>query len=436
MVPMKNKKTSFEGTGKVYRFTVRQFFKSRANMISLAVLLIFALASVPMMTLLSGHANDPMNSLKDLENVYVSNETKYDAISPHSLSLITKKNSEVIFHTADTGFDESKLGKKDLLVKIVYNEEINTFKIDVLSSKDSSTGIIAKEQLVSVIRDELNKARLVENGIGDILDPPEVTSGKVEDYGKEEKNFGVSFGVQYGYSLVMMMICILSASYIIRSVIEEKSSKLVDLMLVSVRPEALMAGKILGVMTCVFTMILALIAGVLTSYFVSGLFMDITPVREIVSSQVFSQLFGGFGFGMVIVVLVSALLGYLTYSAISGILGASASSLEEVEPVNTSVVFTILFVYLVALFCGSFGGKTLGTVTSLVPLVSVFSAPVQFVLGNIGVPVLILSWIIQAVVALGLLKLCATVYSSLVLYKGSRLKLRRIFSVIRGKFVS
>ena len=100
------------------------------------------------------------------------------------------------------------------------------------------------------------------------------------------------------------------------------------------------------------------------------------------------------------------------------------------------MVFLILFVYFIALFCGIAGGKVVGTVISLVPLVSVFSAPAQFVLGNIGLPVLIISWIIQAAVALGLLKLCSKVYSGLVLYKGSRLKLRQVFSVLRGKSVS
>ena len=437
MAQMKNSK-SFEGTGKVFRFTVKQFFKSRANVISFVILLLLALASVPMISLFSSRGGDPMTSLSDLETVYVKNGTGYDELSPTSLSQITKQYSDVEFFGADDDFDETELGKKDLLVSVEYNEENNVFKIDVLSSKDSSAGIIAKEQLATIVRDQLNAARFAGSGYGELLNVPEVSvnSGKVEDYGKEGKDFGVSFGVQYGYSIIMMMFCMLSASYIIRSVIEEKSSKLVDLMLVSVKPDSLMAGKILGVMTCVFTMIISFIAAIFLSYFVSGLFMDVTPVKEIITSPSFSKLLGGFGFRTVLIVLVSALLGYLTFSAISGIFGATSSSLEEVEPTNTAVVFLILFVYFIALFCGMTGGRVMGTVISLVPLVSVFSAPAQFVLGNIGLPVLILSWVIQAAVALGLLKLCSKVYSGLVLYKGTRLKLRQVFSVLRGKSVS
>lgn len=432
------KNNPYKGTGKVYSFTVSQFFKSRANLISLIVLLVFALLSVPVMCLFSRGSGDSFSALSGIDRVYVRNETKYDEVSPLELSLKTKTSSDVVFETAEDGFDAEKLGKKDLYVSVRYDDGKNAFTVDVLSAEDSSAGIIAKEQLAELVKTVLNEARLKEVGYGDLLSAKDfsVRSGKVSDYGKTEDDFGKSFGVQYGYSLIMMMVCTLSASYIIRTVIEEKSSKLADLMLVSVNPRSLMAGKILGVMTCVFIMLVSIISGVFISYFVSSSLMDVSPVREIMASPGFRALFGNVSPGTAAIIFVSILLGYLTFSAISGILGASASSLDETESVNAAVVFIILFLYIASLVVGSVGGKTAGTVISLIPLISVFAAPVQFILGNIGVPALIVSWIIEAAAAAFLLKACAAVYSSLILYKGSRLKLRQIVSVLRGKSFS
>ena len=59
-----------------------------------------------------------------------------------------------------------------------------------------------------------------------------------------EENFdGSRFWVQYGYSILAMMVCLMSASYVIRAVVEEKDSRLVELLLVSVKPMALLAGN-------------------------------------------------------------------------------------------------------------------------------------------------------------------------------------------------
>ena len=48
---MSEKKSRIQGTGKVYRFTIAQLMKSRTNRWTLLLLLIFALASVPLLSL-------------------------------------------------------------------------------------------------------------------------------------------------------------------------------------------------------------------------------------------------------------------------------------------------------------------------------------------------------------------------------------------------
>ena len=58
-----------------------------------------------------------------------------------------------------------------------------------------------------------------------------------------------------------MILCLMSASYVIRAVVEEKDSRLVELLLVSVKPMALLAGKILAVMAFTFGWLLAMLAG-------------------------------------------------------------------------------------------------------------------------------------------------------------------------------
>ena len=73
--------------------------------------------------------------------------------------------------------------------------------------------------------------------------------------GTESIGFDANFAIQYGYSIVVMILCLLSASFIIRCIVTEKDSKLIELLMVSVSPLALLLGKILAVMTYVLIMI-------------------------------------------------------------------------------------------------------------------------------------------------------------------------------------
>ena len=79
-------------------------------------------------------------------------------------------------------------------------------------------------------------------------------SQSAEEYfaSDQEANWETGYWTQMIYSILVLMVSIFSVSYIVRAVVEEKSSKLVETLLVSIRPLALILGKILAVMACVF----------------------------------------------------------------------------------------------------------------------------------------------------------------------------------------
>ena len=87
------------------------------------------------------------------------------------------------------------------------------------------------------------------------------------------------FVLQYGYSILVLMLITISSSYIIRSVVEEKASRLVEFLMVSVKPLALILGKILAVMTYIFVMFAVTAAGLVCSYIITARFMDVGAVR-------------------------------------------------------------------------------------------------------------------------------------------------------------
>ena len=73
--------------------------------------------------------------------------------------------------------------------------------------------------------------------------------------------------MQYAYSIIVMIVCIFSCTYIVRAIIEEKSSKLVETLMVSIRSEAMIMGKILAVISFVAIMVIAIVLAFALSYF-------------------------------------------------------------------------------------------------------------------------------------------------------------------------
>ena len=59
--------------------------------------------------------------------------------------------------------------------------------------------------------------------------------------------------VTYAYTMAVMFLCVFSSSFIVRSVVEEKASKLVEVLMLSVRPLALILGKILAMAVTAFS---------------------------------------------------------------------------------------------------------------------------------------------------------------------------------------
>ena len=416
---MKRTDGSLRGTGKVYAFTLGQFLKGKANIITLAVLFLLSLGSVPLMTMVGG-GNTETETL--LDTVYINNETEL----PLELTGVSGIVAEVT--------EQPELGDGEAYVRVFLDGEGYHTDIHCSAEDEDKAGTLA--QLVQVA---LNEARYAELGttteqLQILSTPVETEVGTISGYlAASEFDFADTFAIQYVYSILMMILSIFASSYIVRAVIEEKDSKLVELLMVSVKPLALIVGKILAVMTYVFGMLLMMVLGVVISYFVTGNFMEVAS--PLVMLQGMGLDLSGMNVGplTVLIVAVSLMLGYLTFSLLGGLVGTGCSSMEDMESANLSVILIVMAGYIVASVTSGLGTTVVGTVLSMLPIVSVFCAPAQYVCGNINLGLLCLSWVLQGLVLVLLAWLCAKIYHELLLRRGGRVKFMKMLSMAREK---
>ena len=242
-------------------------------------------------------------------------------------------------------------------------------------------------------------------------------------------DFDTRYAVQYGYSILVMIICVFSATYIVRAIVEEKSSKLVETLLVSIKSEAMIFGKLLAVMVFMLAMIIAAAAAFALSYVVTGLFTDVSFIGDVLAGLGISSGLLTIGPELTLIILVSLVLAFLLFSQISALSGAGCSTMEDLESANMTGTMVILAGYLISTITMPIGGKALTIAMTLCPFVSSFSAPVYFVMGDIGWGLMLGSWAVQLALVLVLYKVSGRVYDRLIIYTGRRIKLGEILAM-------
>lgn len=400
------------GTGQVYRFTLSQLLKSNANRITLLLMVLLAAVSMPLTALLGGETPETSDTA-GLASVRVDNRT----------DLVLDFSGEAYW--ADTDFS-ADAGEPDAVVTITGDE--TGYQVAVVGSETADAGELS--QLAETARQAVRDACLRAAGLSSRqLEALTASTG-------EEDSHEDGFWVQYGYSILAMILCLMSASYVIRAVVEEKDSRLVELLLVSVKPMALLTGKILAVMAFTFGWLLAMLAGLgvscgLTAGLMgpgalqkqlSGLLAAVPRVQEDLWQVA----------GVLLVLLVSLGLGYLTMSLIGGVAGACCSGMEEAGEATGPVMLLTMAGYLASCVVGAVPSGPVAVFSTLCPVVSIFCAPVQFAGGNVSFWLVLASWAIQAAVIWGLLTLASRVYAGLIVHRGSRVKLRELMSMAKG----
>jgi ABC-2 type transport system permease protein len=232
-----------------------------------------------------------------------------------------------------------------------------------------------------------------------------------QDMGEAEATSGqASSFVGYAVMFILYMAILLYAVNVLRSVVQEKTSRVVEIMVSAVKPHALMLGKILGVGAVgLFQLtIWAIIALLLIRYReqVLGLFgVDGAGAVEVPSVDAVS----------LVIALTFFLLGYFFYAALYAAIGATVNSEQEAQQAQTPVVLLLVIPVVCAQLVASNPRGAIAEVFTIVPFSSPVLMPLRYLLGGattadlaISIGVLVLStalvtWLAARIYRVGIL---------------------------------
>ncbi len=420
-------KAEYQGLGQVFTFSLQQYFKQKATFIMLLIMLLCSVGSVLIM---SASMKRGQNANRDGEILYILNESPY-ALDPAELPdyLIP----ETVEGSGESWLTRLNGEEKNILLWIDTDPE-GGWRIRACTGEGSKVSGTEASRIAALGRSAFRSAKLAAAGADeeqmaaafagysaeavtqkDFLEPEEEGDGAF-DQGR--------FLLGFVYAVIAFMLVSMSVSYVVRAVAEEKSSKLIDLLMVSVRPLALIWGKILAAMCVVLAGILVIALGMTVTRSVLG-------VEALPGGISIGAVLAGLGAKELLCILLSLLLGYLSFSLVGGIAGSCSSGEEGNETAATAATLLSLIGYFIGIFTSFSGNRILQHIVSLLPLISAFTAPARYITGDISFWVLLASWVIQAAAVLLLGRFCAAVYGALLIHRGEKIKLKQLLRIFR-----
>lgn len=325
------------------------------------------------------------------------------------------------------------------------------------SKEAPSTGVT--DRLEDVFQEKLREQKLQDLGVSS------------QDYASVRNNFEINKAtytgeenlkginelkavIGGGFGYLIMMFIIIYGGFVMRSVIEEKTSRIIEVIISSVKPFQLMMGKIIGTSLAGVTQFAIWIISATLLLFVAFAIFGIDPAILTKGADIsagmgpqmpsMSQTMEAYAqevidipwLMLIFFFVVYFILGYLIYSSIYAAIGAAVDNETDTQ----QFIFPIILPLMLAIYVGFFSvfGNPHGPIAvgfSLFPLTSpiVMLMRLPGGIGEGGVPVweLITSIALLIITFIGIVWVAAKIYRVGILMYGKKPTYKELFKWIR-----
>lgn len=471
-----------KGWQKVFAFTLKEHIKTKSFIIStiitaVLVAAIFILANVLPATLMDNGGSGEESPIEDIfgyERIYISDETgiitdadiaglvsgglkaeRTDKTADDVIGLVAKAEGAqaAIVFTADKNSDGKIVS---YTAKTFYSPD-GKDQSAVLSSTMMQFLKECNVKRLGIDFDAFNEASLPINT-------------KTVEAGQEELNIFSSmihYILPIALSMVLFLLIFSYGNAVAQSIAIEKTSRVMELLLTSVRPLAVVIGKVLAMGAVSFGQFLLIIVVGAASIAVSSPFGVIGQISPLLSNpellsgglsdaaaagvnldqfslaQAINSVVEKFTAVNIILIALAFLIGFLFYALLAALVGASVSRMEDLQaamqPYSLIGVAGFFLAYypimfnLSAIESGSAEINSVQMFSYYFPVSSPFSIPGAVVLGQLDT--------VQSAIAVGILAaftvlvamLVSKVYEAIILHNGSRLKIGDILKMAQNK---
>lgn len=247
--------------------------------------------------------------------------------------------------------------------------------------------------------------RLAESGVDpDLLRP---VSLNVTSLQPADEEGGEKALVAFVSILLLYTLLIFFGQFIAQGVVEEKASRVIEVLLAAVKPWQLLAGKIIGLGVLAFAQLLL----ICTAGLGGAIAFDVITVP-------------GAAIATVVQVLGWFILGFVLVAALFAVCGALVSLQEDLQSVLLPMTLVLVAALVLAITAGQNPNGSLAKVTSFIPPLSTMVMPVRVATGSVQWWEPVLAVLLMLVAIVVVVRVGGRVYSGALLGRGGRVKVK------------
>lgn len=438
------KNSNISGWKDIFTFTLIQTLKNKAFIISYVILLVLAMVSMPVISTLTGSRGSDVNSPNPVKKVYVSNETTLanmdfqELLKDERLSPIDFEAMQEDYNVVAARIEESE--QESIILKITEKE--GNYSLDFVKASKGPINQSSLQLLAASIAPQFEAFKM--NALGIKADQLALINAKVStkvsladvngvEIIKEDTSISNSeYWFIYGILFIVMMVNILASTQIATSIVTEKSTRVIEYLLTSVKPMAIMVGKILSMLTAVLlqmisTAVILFVSNRISTGLSSG------NGQSVLLQYLPKNIFQNLNIINIVFSLILIVLGMIFYGTLAGLAGATVSRIEELN--EGLMLFT--FTNLIGAYIGigasvmlmSKGINGFVIFSFLFPLSSPFLLPGAILVGKASLLIAAVAIGLQIVFIILLIKFVAKVYETLILHNGNKISVKELIKL-------
>ena len=308
------------------------------------------------------------------------------------------------------------------------------FTVYTSEPSSSRTAAISRQAATSIaVTDRLGRLGLDPASQTSLFVPPDLAfrspdptaSSVVPDTLAQEV---ADLAVISALEMFLLLAIIMYGTWIAQSVVEEKSSRMMEIILAAATPMQILAGKVLGVSGAALLQFAAVLAAVVAALLLQG------QVAAVVLGDSQAGVPSGLTAELLIAFSVLFVLGFVLYAVLFAAIGSLVSRQEDVSQIVTPLTLAASAGYLVAVYTsiGTFDPNAPWVAAlSWVPFLSPYMMLSRLGVGTAGVPEVALSVLILLVTIVAATWIAGRVYAAGVLMYGQKPSIRGMWTAIR-----
>ncbi len=281
------------------------------------------------------------------------------------------------------------------------------------SSAFRSSGIIESELKELLIKQKANSLQLSDAVLEEIffdVDVAHFDIGSAEE--RETEELIADYIAPFIFMFLLFLGIFTGGQLLLRAVLEERSSRVIEVLLSTVSYNELMGGKILGLGMLGLTQ-----SGIyLIGAFFAGSYYDLSIITPTIGLLYFTYF----------------ILGYLLYAGIYIGVGALFDSEQEAQQAIQIITFVAIIPMVLWTIVIENPNSTLVNVLSYVPLVTPFFMMIKIAVGETSLIQVVSTIIVMVVSVCGSIRLAAKVFRTGILLYGKRITLPEIYRWLRA----